>query len=280
VTDRGSSDRGVSDRGVSGPRVVDHHATRVDPEDHFIPGDEELAELYHEDSKYTPRTLSRTLEAHRAYPSWLASRGGNAVPRKQYHDPDPVVLPPPRRLRTDLDRVLTRRRSTPPKEGPLPLRDLASILAAGFGVTSDGRRHAPSAGGLYPLEAYVVGTNVPGMDDHPRHYDPWSSTLERIPSRHDVPVASWYLMEEVGAHAASHLVVTAALPRLTIKYGPRAYRFALLEAGHATQNVLLAAAALGKAAVPVGGFYDDRVHDALGLDGVAEVALYVVALGA
>ena len=67
--------------------------------------------------------------------------------------------------------------------------------------------------------------------------------------------------------------------RSRFKYGLRAYRFALLEAGHAAQNLLLAATALDLAAVPLGGFFDRILDATLGLDGVDRSSLYVICVG-
>jgi SagB-type dehydrogenase family enzyme len=63
------------------------------------------------------------------------------------------------------------------------------------------------------------------------------------------------------------------------KYGLRGYRFALLEAGHVGQNLVLAATGLGLGAVPLGGYYDRPTDELLGLDGVNESTLYLVAVG-
>ncbi len=79
--------------------------------------------------------------------------------------------------------------------------------------------------------------------------------------------------------AALLVVVTGVFWRSRFKYGLRGYRFTLLEAGHLGQNLLLAAAALDLAALPVGGFYDRRVERLLGVDGVNESALYLFAVG-
>jgi SagB-type dehydrogenase family enzyme len=79
--------------------------------------------------------------------------------------------------------------------------------------------------------------------------------------------------------AAALLVVTAVFPRTQFKYGQRGYRFALLEAGHVVQNVLLAAADLGLPALPLGGFYDRRLDAIVGADGLDEASVYSVALG-
>ena len=81
------------------------------------------------------------------------------------------------------------------------------------------------------------------------------------------------------AGCAALLLVAAVFGRTRFKYGLRGYRFALLEAGHVGQNVLLAATALGLAAVPLGGYYDRRTDEFLGLDGVNESTLYTVAVG-
>ena len=75
------------------------------------------------------------------------------------------------------------------------------------------------------------------------------------------------------------IAVTAMVWRSRFKYGARAYRFVLLEAGHVAQNVLLAAAALGLAAVPLGGFYDREVDAVLGADGLYEASLYLIPVG-
>jgi nitroreductase len=51
-----------------------------------------------------------------------------------------------------------------------------------------------------------------------------------------------------------------------------------MEAGHAAQNLLLEAAAVGLAAVPVGAFDDDRVRETLGLPR-SEAPLYLIPVG-
>ena len=78
---------------------------------------------------------------------------------------------------------------------------------------------------------------------------------------------------------ASALLITASFSRARSKYGIRGYRNVLLEAGHAAQNVLLAAAALGVAACPVGGFVDEGLNSLLALDGVGRAVVYLLRLG-
>lgn len=250
--------------------LVDHrveHAEATDP-----------AESFHEATKYAPYNLPRTLREYRAYPAWAEAQPFGLVPTKRYPDGVQVALPEPGKARRSLSWVLGRRRSR--VAGPVApdLRETAALLAAGFRADGEGRRPAPSAGGLYPLEVYLVAAGLRGLGDGVWHYDPYGHRLEQVSDR--VPdAAAWYLAEGTFGIAAGHLVVSAVLPRLRIKYGARGYRFALQESGHAVQNVLLRAEAEGLSATPVGGFFDDRVHDDLGLDGVDEVALYLVPFG-
>ena len=81
---------------------------------------------------------------------------------------------------------------------------------------------------------------------------------------------------EVLASSAAVVLVTGVFWRSRFKYGDRAYRFTLLEAGHVGQNVVLAATALGLASVPIGGFFDRRADAFLGIDGLHEASLYLV----
>jgi len=79
--------------------------------------------------------------------------------------------------------------------------------------------------------------------------------------------------------AAALLVVTAMFWRSRFKYGARGYRFALLESGHVVQNAVLAATALGLPALPLGGFYDRRIDELVGADGLDEATVYALLLG-
>ena len=66
--------------------------------------------------------------------------------------------------------------------------------------------------------------------------------------------------------AAPVVIVVAAVPsRLSERYGAKAEEFVQIEVGHASQNILLQAAALGLAAVPVGSLDPSRAADTLAL---------------
>ena len=142
-------------------------------------------------------------------------------------------------------------------------------------------RSAPSGGALYPLELYVVARRVDGVAPGLYHFDPLRNCLERLrPERPDSELDGLSPYGELLRSSAGFVAMTAMFWRSRFKYGARAYRFTLLEAGHVAQNMLLAVAALGLAAVPIGGFYDREVDSLLGVDGLYEASLYLLPLGA
>ena len=99
------------------------------------------------------------------------------------------------------------------------------------------------------------------------HYDPLRHCLERAGGRSVDESSSLCRPYHDSRCERRFVAVTAMFSRSRFKYGARAYRFTLLEAGHVAQNLLLAVAALGLAAVPIGGFYDRKVDASSGSTG-------------
>ncbi len=188
----------------------------------------------------------------------------------------PIALPPADKQGTmPLDTAISGRRSTREfSSTPLPLRLIGQLLWAGQGVTSsDGKRTAPSAGGLYPLELYVV-TSTQVM-----HYLPDGNRVEiRNDVDHRRELSDAALGQRSIANAPAIIVVAAARARTRSKYGARADTFVALEAGHATQNILLEATERSLAAFPVGGLDPARVSRVLALPPQDDV-LYLVPVG-
>lgn len=178
-------------------------------------------------------------------------------------------------LSMSLDEALARRRSVR-EYGTESLDDdaIAKLLWAAQGVTGRaGHRTAPSAGATYPLEVYAV---EPGGVFR---YEGAHGRVTRVAAG-DVRPALASAAGGQGAVATAPLVVAfaAVQARTASKYGERAERYVSLEAGHAAQNVLLVATALGLGAVPVGAFDDDEVARVLPLRR-DERPIYMVAVG-
>jgi SagB-type dehydrogenase family enzyme len=111
------------------------------------------------------------------------------------------------------------------------------------------------------------------------HYDPLAHRLERHVHDVDASLAPAFTNADEVEGAALVVVIAASFWRSRVKYGLRAYRFTLLEAGHVTQNLLLTATAIGLGAVALGGFFDNRVDALLGLDGVDVGSLVAACVG-
>jgi len=246
------------------------------------PWQDDLAELYHEASKVGELTAAVELAgvARLTVDDDLLASASRAVRR---HVLAPVVqlgASPP--LDASLAHALAARRSTRTfAKSPLALGDLAALLRAGYGVTEEGvqpLRTAPSGGALYPLELTVAARRVDGLEPGLYHFDPLDDVLEHV-REGAVAIAATTPFADVAAGAAAVVVISGVFWRSRFKYGLRGYRFVLLEAGHIAQNMLLAAAALGLAAVPLGGFYDRRVDELLGVNGVDESSLYLLCIG-
>lgn len=248
------------------------------------------AEAYHEASKIYPSFAGRDTSGVRLLES-TPQLQLSAVRGVKRHPQRPVVaLPPPRLPDVSLADVVQRRESLRTfADDPLALEQLAAVLHTGYGVTHATRlpgnrrgqplRAVPSGGALYPLELYVLAQRVDGLGERLYHYDPWRHGLESLPVGADHAVGDLTAYPELLEPAAALIVVTAMFWRTRFKYALRGYRFALLEAGHVGQNIALAAAALEIAALPVGGVYDRRLEEVLGVDGVNESVVYVFALG-
>ncbi|MDQ7849720.1 MAG: SagB/ThcOx family dehydrogenase [Armatimonadota bacterium] len=247
------------------------------------------AEEFHEASKLYRSTLAREMMG-----TWLFAANHEVLVTqaravKRYPHLPLVPLPAPELPEVPLGGVLQTRRSCRAFSplAALSGRDLAALLFAGYGLTLTrpvghgfSFRTAPSGGALYPLEFYLAVGRSGGVSPGLYHYDPSRHGLEVLgaPDVFD-RLAGCLVQPDVASGAAAILVVTALFWRSRLKYGLRGYRFALLEAGHAAQNVLLMAEALHLGAVPIGGFFDSEVELLLEIDGVNESVLYVIALG-
>lgn len=208
---------------------------------------------------------------------------------KRYESFPTVMLPEPDALELPgLRETMQRRRSIrefDPRH-PISLSSLAAVLHLSYGWNParprdhGGFKYVPSAGGLYPLELYLVAVRIESLRaDTLYHYRPTGHLLEELATVRCGELGRLLAATPWIERAGAVIFVTGVLPRLTWKYGERALRYLLLDAGHLAQNACLVAAALGLGICPVVGFYDDRVHDFLDVDGVSELALYLLPLG-
>jgi SagB-type dehydrogenase family enzyme len=182
-----------------------------------------------------------------------------------------IKLPPPaKKGGTALAEALAARRTVRHfASRPLDLAQISQLLWEADGLSDPrGLRTSPSAGATYPLDLYLV-VGERGMTDLPAgvyHYFIAEHAL--------APVAAGDLRAAV-ARASLHqtwmteppvmVVITAEYRRCTARYGQRGIRYTHMEAGNVSQNVFLAAEALGLGAGIVGAFDDQALAQVLKL---------------
>jgi SagB-type dehydrogenase family enzyme len=190
-----------------------------------------------------------------------------------------IQLPAPRLKGTmSLEETICLRRSVRSyRQERLADDVLGQLLWSAQGILEGGkrpRRTVPSAGARYPLEVYVATPELLA------HYQPADHVL-RIVRQSDVraDLERAALGQEFIHQAPAVIILTCIARRIEERYGKsRGARYIAMEAGHAAQNVLLQAAALGLASVPVGAFQDAQVGKILGL-APQERALYLLPVG-
>jgi SagB-type dehydrogenase family enzyme len=237
-----------------------------------------IGERFQEETKYSPKTIG----GH--------SLDWDRIPQPYKNCPEAIntlSLPPPGAPEfANIWDVFVKRRSIRDyaSEADLPLRLLSSLLVATQGITAReknyGFRSAPSAGGLYPIETYLLARAVEGLEEGFYHFRPHRFDLEFIkPGDFGWALAEAALGQSMVIDAQVTFVWTAVVERSKWKYRQRAYRYIYVDAGHIAQNLYLAGTAAGLGVCAIGAFFDNDVNDLLGIDGVEETALYMAAVG-
>ena len=242
-----------------------------------LPKNADLGMQYHTWSKPgIPNPLA-------AVPDW----GQRLAQYKSYPDAPHVSLPAPGDARgLTLEDAIRQRRSIRAYDAaPMTLDALSRLLFHADSINAERGgtrlRAAPSAGALYPIETYVIAHRVDDLEPGLYHYAVQDHTFARLHTgnlRNEIVCAG--LMQGFLGEANIVLVLTAMFQRPRWKYRERTYRYAMLEAGHIGQNVYLAAASMGMGACAVGAFNDDAVNALVGVDGINEAALYLLAVEA
>jgi SagB-type dehydrogenase family enzyme len=205
---------------------------------------------------------------------------------KRYPGARLVALPEPNPA-TGLpaaEAILSRRSTRSYSSRPMTADELGQVLALTTGISADrwgsARRTAPSSGALYPIEVYPVVHNVAGLERGVYHYAIREHAVELVRSGDfRSHVVDQGIGQEFLGQCGVVLFVTQILQRMRPKYQDRSYRYGLLEAGHIGENGYLAATSLGLGACGVGAFMDDQINAMLGVDGVDEAVVYMLAVG-
>ena len=153
----------------------------------------------------------------------------------------------------------------PATDGPTYLSQLlfySAAISASKLVPSTGFRYAlrvnPSSGNLHPTELHFLTRGLKDWPDGLYHYRPSSHMAEQR--------AVGNFQHTTNSDAPIVFILTSIAWREAWKYRDRAYRYCLLDIGHAWQAVALAARAMGSDSKAIVDFPDDEIAQALRLN--------------
>jgi SagB-type dehydrogenase family enzyme len=232
---------------------------------------ESIAQYYHERTKYDPETIAAKNQGL----DW----DRQPVPFKEYKIGTTFDLKP--YLKEELEAFAD-------EPALLWWRRLSRLLFCSYGLTARmptmmGNpiylRAAPSAGGLYPAEVYLISRGTPLLSAGLYNYQPQTHSLihfwESEVWQALQAACFWHPVLESTQLA---LVTTAVFYRSAWRYQDRAYRRIFLDTGHLLGNIELACALNDYRPHLIGGFVDKAVNKLLYLDPEQEGTIAVIPL--
>lgn len=229
-----------------------------------------IAQYYHEQTKYDPKTL----EAKSKPLDWAQQ----PIPFKEYKI-GPTF---------DLKAVLTQEFAEL-EDNPEALwwRRLSQLCFCSYGLTgmipTAGEPHflraAPSAGGLYPAELYLVSRGTPLLPAGLYNYQARTHSLVHF-WENDIwtKLQTACFWNPILENTQLALVVTAVFFRSAWRYQDRAYRRIFLDTGHLLGNVELACAISDYRPHLIGSFADEAMNQLLYLDPEQEGTIAIIPL--
>ena len=229
-----------------------------------------IAQHYHERTKYAPETIN----AQGQRLDW----DNQPIPFKDYKigtsfDLKPYLTDPTERASDVANQDWQR---------------LSRLLFCSYGLTirmltMSGEpvyfRAAPSAGGLYPAELYLISRGTPLLPAGLYNYQPKTHSLV-----HFWDSQVWNGLQDACFwhptldQTQMALITTAVFFRSAWRYQDRAYRRIFLDTGHLLGNIELACALNDYRPHLIGGFVDEAVNQLLYLDGEQEGAIAILPL--
>ena len=201
-----------------------------------------------------------------------------------------IPLPKPEDLTVDamdLRTAIEQRRSIRHyAREPLAIEELAYLCWCTQGIVEVKApfytlRNVPSAGGRHALETCLLINRVKGIQPGLYRYLAFSHCLVAIDTTSGIAdsIMSACLGQAFVRSSAVTFIWSAVIYRMAWRYSERAYRLVHLDAGHACQNLYLAAEQIDCGTCAIGAFDDQQMADALKIDGEEEFVLYCAAVG-
>lgn len=239
-----------------------------------------LAKQYHQNSKLSVNLTEESiihaspLVMNKVFSKTIRTAG------KSYPYSEKIYLSENIDLKNSLyDCILNRKSHNDRNDGnKLTLEEISILCWAAYGIIDkeNVRRTVPSAGALYPCEIYLLST-CSDLQRGLYHYSSFNNYLEEI-KKTDIELQKLFTSIIGLEHASIVFVITSIFDRIFFKYGERAYRFTMIEAGEIVQNISLAASSLGFNATAHGGTADYELENFMEIDGVSESVLIAIGI--
>ena len=184
---------------------------------------------------------------------------------------DVVKLPQPS---TDggisVEKALLERRSIRSfNNESLTIEEVSQLCWAAQGVTDDkGHRTSPSAMATYPLEVYLLAGNVTGLPAGVYHYSPQGHNLTAISMGNKIPElfnSSMGGRKDWRKNSPAVFIITGVFERINKVPGQDLSRFVYVEAGTASENLLLQVVSLDLGATYTASFDENKTREYLAL---------------
>jgi SagB-type dehydrogenase family enzyme len=229
-----------------------------------------IAQHYHERTKYDPETIA----AKNKGLDWEKQ----PLPYKEYKVG----------VNIDLKPYLKEAPQAFPDEPHRTWQRLSRLLFCSYGLTARVPtvmgppvylRAAPSAGGLYPAEVYLISRGIPGLPAGLYNYQCLTHSLV-----HFWDNEVWSVLQDacfwhpVLGSTDIAMIITSVFYRSAWRYEDRAYRRIFLDTGHLLGNIELASALTNYRPHLIGGFADEVLNNLLYLDSEQEGAIAVIPL--
>ena len=139
----------------------------------------------------------------------------------------------------------------------------------------------PCGGARHEFECYLALQNVEDLENGLYHYLPMKHQLEYLGPREDLEdfISRSVCDQSWAARANAVFYYSCVFYRAEWRYGIWAHPVILIDSGHVTENLYLAATSIGMGGCAIAAVDPPIADEAFGLDGVEETIFYAMPVG-
>ena len=142
-------------------------------------------------------------------------------------------------------------------------------------------RTVPCGGARHEFECYLALRNVTGLEDGLYHYLPMKHQMEFLSPKEDLEdfISSSLCGQSWAVKANAVFYYSCVFYRAEWRYGIWAHAPILMDSGHVTENLYLAATSIGLGGCAIAAVEPQIANEAFTLDGQEETVFYAMPVG-